>query len=210
MDESALARFANHGKGLSLANMEKVCSCIGVRITLQPVTNPSEKSRKGRYTMAHVSTGKMHRSSHFNIGQERKTIWLGKVTKRDEGNWKRHVEELIAAKLQGRSHPYEETSNWLAGLGDSLHKKLVGKLRKDGTYAIGLAVPRVVAPKPKARLLGPFIDGYIAERTDLEASTRLTYANTGAISLSSSASTGPWLRSAWVTPRTFGGGWGDQ
>jgi hypothetical protein len=44
IQESALARFVNHGKGLSIANLELVCEAIGVRITL---TSDQSSNTKG-------------------------------------------------------------------------------------------------------------------------------------------------------------------
>ena len=45
----------------------------------------------------------------FVFARRRKSVWLGKVTKRDVGIWKRHIEELVSAKKIGRA-PYDETA----------------------------------------------------------------------------------------------------
>jgi hypothetical protein len=45
VSESALGQFANHGRGLSLANIEKVCGALDLKIALvqEPRRNKSEK-----------------------------------------------------------------------------------------------------------------------------------------------------------------------
>lgn len=45
--ESVLSRFINHGSGLSLANIDKLCECVGVRLT-QDAKPKKPKPRKPR------------------------------------------------------------------------------------------------------------------------------------------------------------------
>ncbi len=133
--------------------------------------------------MASISTNKTtgEKTLQFVLAGRRKSIWLGDMKKRDIDQWKGHVEELVAAKMQNNRAPYEATSKWVAGLDKSLHRKLVGKLLADGSYSVGLVPPRervVPAPeKPKA-LLGPFLAGYIKNRSEVKASTTTVYEHT--------------------------------
>jgi hypothetical protein len=45
---SILSRFVNQGAGLSLANIDKVCECIGARLVLEPRKKPESPPKKGR------------------------------------------------------------------------------------------------------------------------------------------------------------------
>jgi integrase len=88
---------------------------------------------------------------------ERKTIWLGKISRRSAEEIKTRVETINTAAIAG--HAYEtETARWLSKIGDELH----GKLAK-----VGLVASR----QPLAdcqQLLGPFLKSYIDGRTDLK------------------------------------------
>jgi integrase len=100
----------------------------------------------------------------FVLAGKRKSIWLGKVTKRDVGLWTRHVEELVSAKKIGRT-PYDETAEWIANLDDELHRKLSGKA--------GLAEPRQQrhSADELGATLAAFLDAFIAKQTDKKPST---------------------------------------
>jgi integrase len=104
----------------------------------------------------------------FVMGRKRKSVWLGKVTKRDVTKWKDHIEELVSSKKIGRA-PYDETADWLANLDDELYRKL-------SSERVGLVAPRVAAVAVEtaepAVTLGAFIDGYIASRTKIKPNTR--------------------------------------
>jgi hypothetical protein len=43
---SIISRFINHGVGLSLANVDKLCECIGAHLTL--ATKRTSKKTKGK------------------------------------------------------------------------------------------------------------------------------------------------------------------
>ena len=89
--------------------------------------------------MASVSNNKKskERTLQFVLDGKRRSIWLGKMSKRDVLTWKSHVEELVAAKMQSNRAPYDATSQWVAGLDPSLHKKLV-KVGDEFIHILGI------------------------------------------------------------------------
>ena len=87
-----------------------------------------------------------------------------KVEKRTVVAWKSNVEELIAARKQGRS-PYEETSEWLARLSDDWYAKLA---------RVGLVEERKVSGPIT---LAAFLDGFIENRSDLSPNSVRNLAN---------------------------------
>lgn len=105
--------------------------------------------------MASISTNKKtgERTLQFVIAGKRKSIWLGKVSKRDAATLKQHVEELVAAKMQSNRAPYDDTSRWVAGLDIALHRKLVG---------VDLAESREPSPQAARATLAAFIKSYVA------------------------------------------------
>lgn len=118
-----------------------------------------------------------NRTLWFVLDGRRVPIWLGKMPQRDIVTWKHHVEELVAARMQNRS-PMPETSQWVADLDLSLHRKLVGKKRPDGSYVVGLVEPRERAEKPNAVTLGALLAAYVAKRSDVKKSTATVYGHT--------------------------------
>jgi len=82
----------------------------------------------------------------------RKTIHLGKQSKKQANVWKGKVEDLAAAAL-GAKVIEDETSRWLNDLPDKMHARLA---------AVGLVKPR------ESCSLGPWIEKYIAGRTDMK------------------------------------------
>jgi integrase len=89
----------------------------------------------------------------------RQTIRLGKVNQRQAEVVKGHIEALQAAKLTG--HPVADgTSRWVA----QLSIELAGKLAKVG-----------LVDAPNRAELEPFLEKYIAGRTDLKPGTRQVY-----------------------------------
>ena len=100
----------------------------------------------------------------FTAGDgKRKTVRLGKVSKRQAESVKGHVENLVAAALTGYSPP-DETSRWVAALPDRLRKRLA---------AVGLVAAQD-APVPEPTLtLGAFLDDYMAKRAGIKPSTRV-------------------------------------
>src|SRR5580704_15316892 len=99
---------------------------------------------------------------------ERKQIRLGKIGKHDADRIKSKLEALVAAKVAGTSFD-RETAQWLADIGEKLHRKLMAK---------GLVGPRKSAEAPKLTKLGAWLDSYLAGRPDVKPNTRrnLIYA----------------------------------
>ena len=89
----------------------------------------------------------------------RKTIRLGKVSKRIAETAKFHIEGLLTAKLAGHS-PDPETAKWLDGTGDVLYKRL---------SKVGLVSPR---SSQSSVMLGDFLNSYIDSRTDIKPQTK--------------------------------------
>ena len=89
---------------------------------------------------------------------KRKSIRLGKMSKRQAETVKHHIEDLLAAKLSG-STPSDKTSHWLTGIEDPLRNKLADH---------GLAERR------ESARLGNFIAAYLEKRVGVvKASTLL-------------------------------------
>ncbi len=98
------------------------------------------------------------RRVQFTDGQgNRKTIRLGKISKRLAQNFTNNLEDLIASRSL-RSAPAEKTTLWLTGLDDELYEKL---------HKVGLVSKRGSAT------LGEFTRTYIDGRADIKPSTRI-------------------------------------
>ena len=95
----------------------------------------------------------------INANGNRKAIRLGKVSLRYAESVKVKIEDLASASITGHA-PSDETSRWLTGLDCELYDKLA---------RAGLTKRR------QSARLGMFIDGYIAQRSDVKPSTRLVY-----------------------------------
>ncbi|MEQ9460431.1 MAG: tyrosine-type recombinase/integrase [Phycisphaeraceae bacterium] len=89
----------------------------------------------------------------------RRTLRLGKVSKRHAQATKVRVEDLVSSQLTGHN-PSDDTSRWLSGIDDRLHSRLA---------AVGLIEGR------ESIALGQFLETYIAGRKDVEPTTRATY-----------------------------------
>jgi hypothetical protein len=94
---------------------------------------------------------------------ERKTIWLGKVSKRTAKEIKTRVESINTAAIAGHSID-GKTAEWLRDIGAALHAKLADK---------GLVTPRQPSATATHVRLGDFLDSYIAGRTDVRPRTRI-------------------------------------
>lgn len=94
----------------------------------------------------------------FNQDGERKTLRIGVASMHDARTVATRVDLLVAAKRCGTT-PEPETAKWAATRGDELY----GKLAK-----YGLVPPRA---KVEQTTLGPFLDGYIAGRSDIRPNT---------------------------------------
>ncbi len=101
----------------------------------------------------------------FNQDRERKTIRLGRATMQQAEAVKLRIELLVAAKINGTA-PDVDTSRWAASVGDELHAKLAEH---------GLVAARA---KFEQTTLGPFLEGYIASRSDVKRSTVIVYGHT--------------------------------
>src|SRR5437868_2731326 len=84
----------------------------------------------------------------FDLAGRRKTITLGKVTKRQGEAIRLRVEHLLTSHLS-RLPLDQDTASWLAGIGDDLHARLA---------AVGLV------PDRTSQALGLFLDGYLDRR----------------------------------------------
>src|SRR2546423_13571057 len=92
----------------------------------------------------------------FNVDGKRQTIKLGVVKAKTADEVCRRVELLLEARHANTSCD-RETALWVADAGDKLRNRLahLGLIDK----------PEPKEPKPAAAL-GPFIDDYLAGRTD--------------------------------------------
>jgi integrase len=94
---------------------------------------------------------------------KRRTIRLGKTTKRDAETAKMHIERLVSASITGHSVD-NVTADWLTTIGDDLSDKLANA---------GLI------PRRATMSLGAFIADYIASRVDVKPQTTLLLTETG-------------------------------
>ena len=96
---------------------------------------------------------------------KRKSIRLGKVSKKIAKGIKRYVEELNTANIA--NHPIgRDTAQWLSETDEKLYCKLV---------AVGLVAERVSASQSR---LGDFLDAYISGRSDVTDGTKMVYRHT--------------------------------
>ncbi len=103
--------------------------------------------------------GGLKRVSFVAPDGRRKTIRLGKVSKRIAETAKFHIEGLLTAKLAGHS-PDPETAKWLAGLEDLIYNRI---------FKVGLISSRSTQSRP---VLGDFLDEYLLSRTDIKLQTK--------------------------------------
>ena len=102
----------------------------------------------------------------FYLHGKRKSLWLGNISKRIADGIAFNVDELVQAKEVGQS-PNATATKWAAALDGRMKKTLVGW---------GLAEPTAQRLNTAAgKLLGPFVDAYIADRTDLKPGTKTNY-----------------------------------
>ncbi len=98
----------------------------------------------------------------MGLDGNRKTLRIGKMTKRAADSAKLHVEDLLACKTSGTS-PRLATSQWVAGLSDTMHKRLA---------KLELVTPRVRQTVPT---LAEWLETYIGSRTDVKPNTLRNY-----------------------------------
>jgi len=99
----------------------------------------------------------------------KQTIRLGPVNKRDAQTILAKVRPLISASIAGGGLD-EETTLWVAGIGDTLRRKLVNA----GLLA-GDATPDDDTQDAAPVALGPFLESYITGRADLKPNTARNY-----------------------------------
>ena len=111
--------------------------------------------------MASISNdpGGRRRIQFVDKDGKRKTLRLGKVSQRVAEEIKLKVEALNAAAIAGMSWD-GETAKWVSNLTPVLADKLA---------TVGL-IPR--RRSRESAVLGPFLDAYIARRTDVKTNTR--------------------------------------
>lgn len=95
----------------------------------------------------------------------RRSIRLGKLSMRQAKTLRVHIECLISAKIIGQA-PADETSRWVAGLGDVLRRRL---------EKVGLLRPQEDHECPT---LGEWLSAYILSRTDVKTNTKCLYRQT--------------------------------
>ena len=101
--------------------------------------------------------GGRRRILFLDKNHDRKTIWLGKVSKRLAEETKSRVESINSAAISGVSLD-GETAEWLGKIGNPLHVKLA---------AAGLVMPR----KEQRLKLVDFVEQYLVSRPDLKGNT---------------------------------------
>ena len=114
--------------------------------------------------MASIAKDKngLKRILFFNPAGERKTIRLGQASMHDARTIATNIQFFVNAKVNGTA-PEPSVVNWLTTIGDNLYGKLVKH---------GLVAPRENVAVVK---LAPFLDGYIAGRTDLKPRTVIKF-----------------------------------
>jgi integrase len=113
--------------------------------------------------------GGRRRILFLNKAGDRKTIWLGKMSKHLAEEIKTRVERISNADISGCAMD-RDTAAWVGSIGKPLHAKLV---------TVGLVSPREPQPAPEPEPappqvnLGDFVERYIDGRTDTKERTRL-------------------------------------
>lgn len=110
-----------------------------------------------------ISRSNGTREIRFCIGEDRRTIRLGKCPKKRAVEIKHHVEELASAKAS-RTSIGMDTAKWLAGVEDEIHRRLAGAK---------LVEPRRRADAPESLTLSELLDGWIARDTGIKSGTIL-------------------------------------
>lgn len=96
---------------------------------------------------------------------KRRSVRLGKVSKRQAETAKGYVEDLVACKVTG-SAPKGTTAEWLAGLPDVIR----GRLER-----VGLVEPQ---ERRECPTLGDWLRTYVEGRRDVKCATATVYGHT--------------------------------
>jgi integrase len=125
--------------------------------------------------MASISTTKSgsRRLYYFDADGERRILYLGKIPKKQAESIATHVEAIVGAKAAKTSITLDDAT-WLGEIGDKLHAKLVNH----GLAAERQSASEIAVTKRQRDELGPFLDEYIAKRTDVKQGTRWVYQHT--------------------------------
>lgn len=111
--------------------------------------------------MASLSTNQTNgrRKVQFQFNGKRRTISLGKVTKRQGEAVTRHIEQLLASRTTGHAVP-DTTAAWLSEI--------------DGKLTEALARVGLIESQPSRHpdTLAAFIDEYVEGRTDVKPATK--------------------------------------
>ncbi len=102
------------------------------------------------------------------LNRERFSLYLNDPSKRRAQTVCRHIDELCRS-IHAHDRPEPATTRWLSEIGSDLYAKLV---------RAGLTEPRSSVSGDAGRLLEPFIDAYIATRTDLAKRSLTNYRQT--------------------------------
>jgi integrase len=100
----------------------------------------------------------------FDADQRRRTVRLGKVSRRWAESIRDHIVELNTAKIMGQSVE-RRTAAWVADLDDRMASKLA---------AVGLIQSR---ERDSPTSLGQFLDDYVAQRSDVKPATKEVWKN---------------------------------
>src|SRR6476660_9550675 len=101
----------------------------------------------------------------FMLRGERKTVSVGKAPKTARESVKGWIERLVTAASLCTS-PDAETCSWLSKINDKLAARLA---------TVGLIEPREPKERQQSSTLGPFLDSYLALRTDVKPRTKLMF-----------------------------------
>ncbi len=122
--------------------------------------------------MASLSLQKGNRPGYrlmfYSLEKRKCSIWLGPIPEADALEWKKHVEHLLHDVLKHGDLPSKATSHWLRSLPDSEYEKLSKQ---------GLVESREKLKSAKLTLWD-WCETYIAERSDIKSSTKLTFEKT--------------------------------
>jgi len=106
----------------------------------------------------------------YTLAGRRRSIWLGKLAKKDVETFRGHVEKLVVAVKIGTAPP-DATAEWLGRLDVEYYRKLASH---------ELVPPREDDIAANRVTLTAFIDRYLASRTDLQPGTEKVYKQTRA------------------------------
>ncbi len=117
--------------------------------------------------MASISTDKRGNRRIFFVGADgkRSAVYLGKLPIKAAQAIATKIEAIVGAQTAKNSVD-RETAEWIGNLASKLRNKIA---------ALGLVPKRVEVERAT---LGPFLDGFIADRSDVKGSTATVYGHT--------------------------------